>query len=78
VGSDTDGIFRLVPEHAMAPDQPVVLIDDNGRPTYLIRENTPLPVVVAELDRLATHVVRHGLWIPQPESATPPRLQHAG
>lgn len=75
--SAADEIFRVVPQGYLPAGRRVVAVCGDHSIAYLIEEDTPLTDVVAELNRLATHVVRHGLWIPQPEQRTPPRLRHA-
>lgn len=76
----TDGIFRTVPAAAFPPSaSPVVYADIDGHPRWLVRDDTPLDVAVAEIDRIASHLVRHGLWMPAPDAdAKPPapRLRH--
>lgn len=73
-----DEIFRVVPAHEMPSGPPVVILEIDGQPRYLICEGTPLPVVVAECNRLSTHLIRHGLWRPQQDGTQPPRMRHAG
>jgi hypothetical protein len=69
----TDGIFRTVPTAAFPPSAPpVVYADIDGRPRWLVREGTPLDVAVAEFDRIATHLVRHGIWQPADDDTKPP------
>jgi hypothetical protein len=56
-----------------------VYADIDGQPRWLIRDDTPLAVAVAEIDRIASHLVRHGLWQPvADDNAKPPapRLRH--
>jgi hypothetical protein len=61
----TDGIFRTAPAAAFPPSAPcVILVDVDGQPRWIIREDAPMADVVAELDRIATHLIRHGLWKP--------------
>lgn len=76
--SAADEIFRLVPEGSLPPGHAVVLVESGGDVRYLIDESAPMTTVVAELNGLATHLVRHGLWVPQAESASPRRLRHVG
>jgi hypothetical protein len=73
-----DDIFRTVPQDALPEANPVAFIETPAGPRVLIREDTPLPAVIAALNPIALHLVRHGLWRPQPEDTTPPRLRHAG
>ncbi|NUP52319.1 MAG: hypothetical protein HOW97_34110 [Catenulispora sp.] len=72
-----EDIFRIVAEGILPPGQPVVLIEGDDLHRYLITEGTPLPVVIDELNRLVTHLRRHGLWEPHRDDSTPPRLRHA-
>lgn len=71
-----DEIFRIVPRGTLPPGRPVVVVEGDHALCYLITEGTPLPEAVAEMNQLATHLIRHGLWRPQPEETTPPRLRH--
>ena len=76
----TDGIFRIVPADAFPPGSaPVIYVETDARPRLLIREGADLPDVVAELDILATHLVRHGIWqLTEDGDAKPPsrHLRH--
>lgn len=76
----TDGIFRTVPGSAFPPSgPPVAYVEIDGQPRWLIREGTPLEDAVAAMDRIATHLVRHGLWAAQPDGdRKPPPLRRAG
>ena len=76
--SAADDIFRLVPEGSLPAGHAVVLVESSGAVRYLIDESAPMTTVIAELNGIATPVVRHGLWIPQPEGTPPPRLRDAG
>lgn len=59
----TDGIFRIVPAETFPPGaKPVAYLEIDGRPRWVVREGADLPEVVAELDTIATHLVRHGIW----------------
>lgn len=61
--TDTDGIFCTVPADAFPPGaDPVAYVEIDGRPRVIICEDAPLPDVVASLDRIGTHLVRHGIW----------------
>jgi hypothetical protein len=71
-----DNIFRTVPQDALPEGDPVAYVETPSGPRILIREGTPLPEVIAHLNPIATHIVRHGLWRPQPETATRPQLRH--
>jgi hypothetical protein len=75
--STADPIFQIVPEADMPPGHTVLHLDVDGQPRWLIREGTPLPEIVAELNQLATHIVRHGLWRPQRDDKQPPHMRHA-
>lgn len=57
-----DTIFQVVPGNALPPGPPVVIIEIDGAPRWLIREGAPMPDVIDEMNRLGTHLVRHGLW----------------
>lgn len=73
----TDGIFRTIPAAAFPPSAPpVVLVQIDGNPRWLIRDDTPLDIAVAEIDRIASHLVRHGLWAPVPDTDTKPPAPH--
>jgi hypothetical protein len=54
----------------------VAYVEVDGRPQWLIREGTNLDEAVAELDRIASHLVRHGIWRLQRDDTAPPRLRH--
>jgi hypothetical protein len=73
----TDGVFRIVPA-AMFPTtaEPVAYVEVDGRPQWLIREGTNLDEAVDALDRIASHLVRHGIWRLQRDDTAPPRLRH--
>jgi hypothetical protein len=76
----TDGVFRTAPASAFPPSAPpVIYVEADGRPRWVIREDADLADVVAELDRIGTHLVRHGLWAPQDggDRKPPPSLRHA-
>ena len=81
MAATTDRVFQTVPAALFPADAPpVVLLEIDGHPRWLVREGTPLDVVIADLDRIGTHLVRHGIWQPQPddEQKPPPsRLRHA-
>lgn len=72
-----DDIYQLVPRGTLPHGEGVMMISGEETVAFLIEEDTPLTDVVAKLNKLGTHIVRHGLWIPQPEQHTPPRLRHA-
>lgn len=73
-----DDVVRSVPKDAL-PDLPVVLLEVDGKPRWLIREGEASPELIAELNRLATHIVRHGLWVKQRERGNRvPQMRHAG
>lgn len=75
---ETDGIFRLAPAAAFSPaGQSVVLVEVDGEPRFLVKEDAPLSDVVADLDLLATHLVRHGIWRRQDDGPAPPPLRNA-
>lgn len=76
-----DDVFRSVPKDAL-PDLPVVLLEVDGQPRWLIREGEASPELIEELNRLTTHLIRHGLWNPQPQPKRErrgrvPRMRHA-
>jgi len=76
-----DGIFRTVPAAAFPPTvtEPVAYIEVDGQPQWIIREGADLCDVVAELDRIASHLVRHGIWRLAGDSdqkPPSPRLRH--
>lgn len=76
----TDGVFRTVPASVFpSAAPPVVYVETEGHPHWLIREGADLEDVVAELDRIGTHLVRHGLWTSQDDDdhKPPPSLRHA-
>lgn len=75
--STADRIYQIVAEDDMPPGHTVLHLDINGQPRWLIREGTPLPELVAELNRLSTHLVRHGLWTQQRDDQQSPRMRHA-
>lgn len=75
--SAPDKIFQEVPRGTLPAGHKVVAINGHETIVYLIEAGTPLPEVLESLNRIATHIVRHGLWIPQPEQHTPPRLRQA-
>lgn len=75
-----DRIVRTIPADRFPADgPPVIFVDVDGQPLWLIREGADLADVVAELDIISTHLVRHGLWAPQRDDEKPPspRLSHA-
>lgn len=73
----TDGIFCTAPADAFPPGAPpVVHIEIDGQPRWIIRKGADLEEVVAELDRIGTHLVRHGIWRQQRDDEAPPRLRH--
>jgi hypothetical protein len=72
-----DEIFRIVPADDMPPGHDVIHIDRVGQsPIWLIRHNAPLPVVIAEINRITTHLIQHGIWREQRDDVAPPRLRH--
>jgi hypothetical protein len=72
-----DEIYRIVPDADMPPGQNVVLIEIDEQPRWLIRDGVPLPDLIAELNVVTTHLVRHGLWVPQRDDTLPPRMRFA-
>lgn len=77
--STPDEFFRVVPQEEMPLGPPVAILEIDGEPLWLLREGTPLPDLVRELNFLTTHLVSNGLWKPQRgDDAAPPRMQHAG
>lgn len=75
--STADEIFRIVPGASMPPGQDVVIVEIDGQPRWLIRDGVSLPDLVSELNQLSTHLVRHGLWVPQRGDTEPPRMRFA-
>lgn len=76
----TDRIFRTVPESVIpASGPPVIYVEIDGQPRWLIREGTSLEDALAEMDRIGTHLVRHGLWAAQDggDHTPPPALRRA-
>lgn len=73
-----DQIFQLAPADTMPPGPDVILMEIDGQPRWLVREGADLPAVVEELNRIGTHVVRHGLWVAQDcgVQKPPPPLRH--
>jgi hypothetical protein len=74
--TDADPIFQIVPEGLMPAGHDVIHIDNDGQPTWLIREGVSLPDLVDQLNQYTTHLVRHGLWCPQRDDVKPPRLRN--
>lgn len=79
---DVDDVFRSVPKDAL-PDLPVVLLEVDGELRWLVREGEASPELIEELNRLATHLIRHGLWIPNQQRESEqggrvPQMRHAG
>jgi hypothetical protein len=68
-----------MPAEAFPPGPPVVYFEAAGCPRWVIREDAPLSDVVAAMDRIATHLVRHGIWTMRDDGDTkpPPSLRHA-
>lgn len=76
--STADEIFRIVPEKDLPGDQAVVILEIDGQHRWLIREGALMNDIVAEMNHLATHLIRHGLWVPQRgNEQAPPRIRHA-
>lgn len=78
MGTDVDDIYRLAPHEAMPAGKKVVCIEGDGKICYIIDETAPLVSVLAELNGIAGHLVRHGIWIQRPGGDVPPpsRMRH--
>jgi hypothetical protein len=73
-----DSIFITVPAADMPPGRPAVYLEVGDQPRWLIREGEASPELVAELNQLATHLIRHGLWEKHRERGQqPPRMRRA-
>jgi hypothetical protein len=73
-----DNIFTVVAAADMPPGHAAVYLDVGDQPRWLIREGEASPELVAELNQLATHLIRHGLWEKHRERGQqPPRMRHA-
>lgn len=69
--------FRAVPKDALPPGRTAAIVEIDGHLNWLIREDEASPALLADLNVLAEHIVRHGLWTPQRGSTQPPRMRHA-
>lgn len=75
--STADDIFRIVPAGTLPPGHDVIHIDRIGRqPIWLIREDAPLPAVIAEINRITAHLIGNGIWREQRDDQQPPRMRH--
>jgi hypothetical protein len=73
-----DSIFIRVPAADMPPGQKAVFIELGDQPRWLISEGEVSNELVAELNQLATHLIRHGLWEQHRERGQqPPRMRRA-
>lgn len=73
-----DRIFMKVPAADMPPGRRVVFVELGDEPRWLIREGEASDELIAELNQITTHLVRHGLWEKHREQGKqPPHMRRA-
>lgn len=78
MGTSANDIFQLAPHDTLPAGRHVVCLEGEGDIRYVIDEEAPLHLVIAEINSIAGHLVHNGIWQQRQGGGAPPppRMRH--